>query len=113
MEEIFESAVRSNEDLAGVFEYDGEVAFFYLYDANATAKHKIMGAIRVATGDLNMAAEDVLVRWDSTEEHVGLWLKGDLRAAFAATTRTKFGGEDASSIPEYVINLFDPLRSNH
>ncbi len=31
-EEIFDSCVREKGDLAGVFEYDGEAGYFYLYE---------------------------------------------------------------------------------
>ncbi|WP_286203065.1 hypothetical protein [Rhizobium lusitanum] len=30
MDQLFESAVRSSGDLAGVFEFDGDVGYFYL-----------------------------------------------------------------------------------
>jgi hypothetical protein len=40
--EIFVSSVRSTGDLAGVFEYDGETGYFYLYRAKGASGKKIM-----------------------------------------------------------------------
>jgi hypothetical protein len=38
--EMFESASRANGDLAGVFEYDGETGYFYLYETKETRGKK-------------------------------------------------------------------------
>lgn len=47
--EMFQSAVRSSGDLAGVFEYDGETGYFYLYQTGAMG-NKILSANHILTG---------------------------------------------------------------
>ena len=64
-EELFDSAVRSRGDLAGVFEYDGETAYFYLYDVTREQEHRIVDAIHVLSGESDLTAQDVEVRWDT------------------------------------------------
>lgn len=91
-EEIFESCVRTAEDLAGVFEFDGETAYFYLYETSADQGQKILGAIHIFSGTPDFTAEDVSIRWDPTENKVGLFLRGLLWAVFDRKGRGKHGG---------------------
>ena len=51
MEEIFESSVRSAGDLAGVFEFDGDTSYFYLYRVDASEGNKVLDAIKVSVGE--------------------------------------------------------------
>ncbi len=89
-EEIFESALRSAGDLAGVFEYDGETAYFYLYEAS-NGKQRVLGAIHLLSGQPNFTEAEIAVRWDGDEEHVGLFIRGELWAVFDAGGN-KLGG---------------------
>lgn len=109
-DEIFESAIRTAGDLAGVFEYDGDVGFFYLFDILNGAGKKVTGAIRVFSGGIDFGQEDVCVCWDRTESHVGLLIRGKLYAAFSADTGKKFGENfdpgAPAVIPSEVTELF-------
>src|SRR5262245_58932657 len=90
--EIFESCVRTAGDLAGAFEYDGDVGYFYLYETVATEGQKVLASIHVLSGDPAFTEADISVRWDSLQHRVGLFLKGVLWAAFDGRTRAKYGG---------------------
>ena len=90
--EIFHSGVRSRGDLAGVFEYDGETGYFYLYDTGKQRGHKILDAIHVISGELDFTDADVVIRWDRPEQKVGLFIRGKLWAAFDGRHRLKYGG---------------------
>ena len=86
--ELFDQAVRRAGDLAGVFEYDGETGYFYLYDM----ENKVIDAIHVLTGDLEMSADEVKVRWDDDEFRVALFLRGIPWAVFNVNSGEKHGG---------------------
>jgi hypothetical protein len=96
---MLDSAVRSAGDLAGVFEYDGETSYFYLYEAGGAQGHKVSGAIRVLVGDPGFDETDVSVRWDASETNVGLFICGELYAAFDGDSRAGYGGEYRSDTP--------------
>jgi hypothetical protein len=68
--EIFDSAVRSRGDLAGVFEYDGETAYFYLYDQRLPKKHLVVDAIRITSRQPDFGKADIRVEWDSGESNL-------------------------------------------
>ena len=92
MDEIFESAVRSACDLAGVFEYDGETSYFYLYAIAEIADHRVLDSIHVFSGEPDFIQADISIRWDSMEQKVGLFVKGLLWAVFDCRVSSKFGG---------------------
>jgi hypothetical protein len=46
-DEMFDSSIRSAGDLAGVFEYDGETGYFYLYDSVGSSNQRVLGAKRI------------------------------------------------------------------
>ena len=108
--EMFDSAVRSAGDLAGVFEYDGETGYFYLYETGGAQGHKVSGAIRVLVGDPDVDETDVSVRWDASETNVGLFIRGELYAVFDGDSKTRYGGEyrtdNRPQIPSHVRTLF-------
>jgi hypothetical protein len=91
MDEFFDSSVRSTGDLAGVFEYDGETSYFYLYATEEDAQ-KVLGAIHVLSGDPDFAECDIAIRWDESETKVGLFIREALWAIFD-NCGTKFGGD--------------------
>lgn len=111
-EGFFESSVRSTGDLAGVFEFDGETAYFYLYDLAAVEGKKVVGAIRIALAPLRFGEAESEIAWAKDERFVGLFIKDQLCAAFDAETRNAFGAEsDAqgfSGLPEFVLKSFEP-----
>jgi len=96
-DEFLESSVRSSGDLAGVFEYDGETGYFYLYATHEEGK-KILGALHVLSGRRTFEKVDVEVRWDATESLVGLFIGGNLWAAFDSSTGAGYLGDYAASV---------------
>jgi len=99
--ELFESAVRGKGDLAGVFEYDGEAAYFYLYDASGNDAQKVIDSIHVFSGPTDLEDADVEVRWDDAGRRVGLFLRGVQWAVFNSASGAKFGGSyDPGARPE-------------
>jgi hypothetical protein len=108
--EIFESEARAAGDLAGVFDYDGEVAYFYLYELLGDEGQKVRAAQQILSGEPDFAASDLTVRWNSAEELVGLFIRGELWAAFHADSRASFGGNYRpgadSSVPGEIATLF-------
>src|SRR5205823_6341887 len=92
IDEIFLSQIRSIGDLAGVFEFDGETGYFYLYEMANPEGKKIIGSIRVLAGMPDFEEEDVMICWDKTETRVGLHIRGQLWAAFDANVRAAYGG---------------------
>ena len=91
--EMFDSAVRSAGDQAGVFEYDADVGYFYLYEMKNEEGRNVVSAIRVLTGAPDFGEEDTSIRWNATESQVGLFIRGQLWAVFDSTTGAKYGGD--------------------
>jgi hypothetical protein len=90
--EIFDSAVRSAGDLAGVFEYDGETSYFYLYETEGAEGQRVIDSIHVQSGSPDFGPEDIVVRWNTTEDKVGLFIRDLLWAVFDGDGRRKYGG---------------------
>jgi hypothetical protein len=93
MEEMFESSVRSDGDLAGVFEYDDGVGYFYLYEVPGQATRKIIKSIRISSREPDYSDSEIAIRWDRQERVVGLFIRGKLWAVFDAETRQSYGGD--------------------
>jgi hypothetical protein len=68
--EMFKGESQPSGDLAGVFEYDGEVAYFYLCRRTAPENEKVVSAIHVLTGKPDFGAEDVSIAWDDHRRKV-------------------------------------------
>lgn len=92
-EELFDSAVRGKGDLAGVFEYDGDTGYFYLYDVSREDQQRIVDSIHVVSGATDLTESDITVQWDDRGNRVALYLKGVQWAVFNAATGHKFGGD--------------------
>jgi len=90
-DEIFESSVRSGGDLAGVFEYDGDTSYFYLYRTGG-GSDKVLDSIHVKSGRADFSGDDLEIRWTSDETKVGLLIRGVLWAVFDSHNGTKYGG---------------------
>lgn len=117
--EMFESAVRSREDLGAAFEYDGETSYFYLMedphgDAPSERGSRIIGHIFILNGTPDFRQEDVAVEWDRAERMVGLFIKGQLWAVFD-DTGAKYGGRYRTNgepdISEEIAEAFKPLTN--
>ena len=91
-DEMFDSAVRTSGDRAGVFEYDGETGYFYLYETNGKGSQKVLGAIQIMTGAPDFTEQDVAILWNSAEHAVALFIRKQLWAAFNLQTGAKHGG---------------------
>lgn len=109
-DEMFDSAVRSAGDRAGVFEHDGDSGYFYLCETKGQQTKKVTGSIRVVAGTPDFTQEDIEIRWDSTESKVGLFIRRQLWAVFDCETGANFGGDYRPStqarIPVEIISAF-------
>lgn len=107
--EIFESAVRTSGDLAGIFEYDDEGGYFYLFDLTKNNGSQARGVIFVTPKNTDFQPSDVSVSWNEAQDIVGLYVHHDLWAAFDQQGR-KYGGIDETqktpSVPAAVIEQF-------
>jgi|SRR5215471_7761908 len=112
--DMFQSAVRPDGDLAGVFEYDEDTGYFYLYETKGNEGRKIVSAIQVIVGSPDFEEGDVTILWDVSEVMVGLFIKGQLWAVFDAKTREKYGGNYVANmkplIPERVTRAFELIK---
>jgi hypothetical protein len=87
--DLFCSSVQANGHLAAVFECDAETGYLYLMDLSEAGK--IVGAIQVTSGSPDFGQDDIRVTWNRCHTLVGLFLHGQLWAAFNAGG-DKFGG---------------------
>jgi hypothetical protein len=90
--EVFEAVARSAGDLAGVYEFDGETGYFYLYQTGSNA-NKVLASIHVLSGAPDFTEADVEIRWDRENEKVGLFIREELWAVFDARDQTSYGGD--------------------
>jgi hypothetical protein len=106
--EIFESKVNSDGSLAGVYEHDDEVGYFYLYDLMHPVSQKVIGAVRVSLGLSRQVVDDLAIRWNRDETAVGLFNKNKMLAAFDVMNQEAFGGESDGiiTIPDSIKNSF-------
>jgi hypothetical protein len=91
---MFQSAIRSTDDFAGVFEFDGDTGYFYLCRVAPSGEPHILEAIPVSFGEPDYTQDDVVVRWSGDELVVSVMIGGEVRAAFDCDTRANFGGID-------------------
>lgn len=107
---MFESSVRSQGDLAGVFEYEDDSGYFYLYRTTENEDHKVTGAIQILTHKPDFDESEVVVQWDTAERIVGLFISGRLWAAFDSSTGVKYGGAYRAGgnpqVPAEVLGAF-------
>lgn len=89
--EIFISSTRSSSDFSGVFEYDGETSYFYLYSVGDPDGEKIVGAIGLPSGITKDSEVDLSIRWNKPETKVGVFLRNNLLALFNLDQRSKVG----------------------
>jgi hypothetical protein len=109
-DEMFVSAVWPNGEQAGVFEYDGDTGFFYLYQAGEQGQRRVVAAIQTVVGEPDFAEADVEVRWDAAGNKVGLFIRGEASAVFDVETGAKYGGirrpNAIADIPAEVLAAF-------
>ena len=85
-------AMRSAGDLAGVFEYDGETSYFYLYRVTGGDGEKVLDSLHVFSGEPDFDDSDILIQWDQREQRVGLFIRSVLWAVFNVASGQKAGG---------------------
>jgi len=81
-QEIFQSSVPTDAGIAGVFEYDGEVAYFYLYDLRRAKGKQVAASLRVFSGNIKLAESDFEIKWNKGRSYLGLFIQGVLWAAY-------------------------------
>jgi hypothetical protein len=109
---IFESSMRSFADLVAIFEYDQDGGYFYLFDATKEKGQQARAVIMVGEASGELRASDVLVRWNATEEIVGLFIGGELCAAFdqrGGMYGGNYGAQRSRNIPPEVAGLFTSM----
>ncbi len=87
MKEIFLENVRSHEDIAGVYEFDGTSGYFYLHKLEPS---KVIAALEIHRSE--PTAEDLALKWDVPERLISLWEKGERKAVYDCETGAIFGG---------------------
>jgi hypothetical protein len=106
---FYDSSVRSQGDFGAVFECDDETGYFYLYDMRGE-QPKILSAHHILNGPPDFEQDDISVRWNKTESHVGLLIKNRLWAVCEVETGVCFVGRyragNNSNIPEDVVESF-------
>ncbi|PBB28402.1 hypothetical protein CK228_14765 [Mesorhizobium sp. WSM4312] len=96
--DVFDSAIRIKGDLADVFEYDeagdpqNATAYFYLCEMQGRTVGPIIGTIHIRSGAWPIAETDIVAKWDNGERRVGLFIHGQLAAAFDVEAGTRHGG---------------------
>ncbi len=110
-DEMFDSVVRSAGDKAGVFEYYGDTGYFYLYKTKGEKYQNVTATIWVLNGTPDFAGKDIAIRWDPSEGKVGLFIHGQLWAAFDIDSGEKYGGNyqvgTQPNIPLDIIGAFE------
>lgn len=113
-DDIFVSAVRSSSDLAGVFEFDGETGYFYLYKIDGEEGQKILDSIHIFSGDPDFTESDVSICWNADENQVGFFIKSILWALFDVFHHTSYGGnyklEGKPMLPLEIVRMFNTSR---
>jgi len=91
--DLFINSVRSTGDLAGVFEYDGETGYFYLYQTKGTSGTKIIDTIHIVSGVVDFTRDVISIQWDDSQTKVALFIRNGMWAVFDCTLHQKFGGD--------------------
>lgn len=116
-QDLFVTGPRGANDLAGVFECEEGVPYFYLYRTDAPDGSKVIGAIPVFLNMEHVSQDDVSIRWSHSGDIVGLFLLGELVAAFEVSSGEKFGGTDlegkANPLPDRIAAEFSTRDRLH
>ena len=107
---MFDSAVRTAGDMAGVFEYEDGTGYFYLYALTGGKGKRVLDSIHVISGEPDFDESDITTAWDAAGQRVGLFIRGVLWAAFEVAHHRKGGGMYApGAIPAMPTDLSFPL----
>lgn len=91
MDEIFDSSVRSAGDFGGVFEFDGDTSYFYLYRISGDEGSRVVDAIKIGVGAPSFSQADVKIFWSLDESLVCLQIADTLVAIFDCIDGSKYG----------------------
>lgn len=97
--EVFLTSVRSAGDYGGVFEYDGDTSYFYLYHIGGADGDRVVGAVHIGSGEPDYSSERISISWADNENIVYLQIESQVCAAFECTTRVAFGGKFSRKTP--------------
>lgn len=111
--DIFSNSVRSNGDLAGVFEYDGQTGYFYLYRTKVADGPKVIDSLHIVSGRIDFADNDVSILWDRTDTKVALFIKNSMWAVFDSTSGQKFGENYRPNVSPSVPPTIAFVKSTH
>jgi hypothetical protein len=104
MDEYFDSSMRPSGDIAGVFEFDGETGYFYLYEMSSDGENKIKGALNIHIDNVTFAPSDVLINWSSDWNITYLKISNKVYAVFDCRSGIGYSGNISTGV-EAVIPL--------
>jgi hypothetical protein len=90
--EIFKSTISPKQNLAGVFEFDGTVGYFYLYKISDDRDSEVLDAIHILSRTPDFTEDDVEIRWDNGGQKTALFIKAVPWALFDSVQGKKYGG---------------------
>jgi hypothetical protein len=106
---MFKGMISPSGKHAGVYEHDGEAGYFYICEMSGEDVTEITGALQLHTGRPDHSADDVEIRWDRTQDAVGLFVRDELWAIFNVRTgerRTR--QNDGSTLSDIGAAVFGP-----
>ncbi len=100
-------SISKKSNYAGVFEFDGETAYFYLCTVSESNIVKIVDYIHIFSGMPDFNVNDFKVVWSEDDKKVGLFKDKTLVAVFDVESGRRFGGNlitgKVTDIPENQI----------
>jgi hypothetical protein len=96
MRDLFLSTVGPTGDFAGVVEYDGQVAYFYLYDNKPNVKQRIISHLKINYDLSTLPQEEVAIKWDRTGRFVAIVIEGKLFGCFDAIAKSRWSGDESN-----------------
>jgi hypothetical protein len=85
--EMFVDCVSEEGEWVGVFEYDGETGYFYIYNLAFDVGSRVVESMLILTGAPDFAEAEVAVRWARDGTSVGLFIRDVLWGLFNVSTR--------------------------
>jgi hypothetical protein len=110
---IFRSAQCDANGLAGVFEFDGEAGYFYLYQTSGPTGSRVIDSMHVVSGrEVGFSDDDVFIRWDAAGKRVALFIREVIWAVFDSSDGKKYGGNyKPAAAPEIPKAILTSIRN--